>query len=118
MFTIFKTHFHTAHSINFAGGHGFIYEKLDDTEKHFDWSQYFKTLRKTADRMGIPDHVKFLFEPARDVLADIGALLLNVKRNIITNPVVSLIVTDGSRMLMPSAQLRDRRHNVVFLMHV
>lgn len=115
MFTIFKTHFPRAHSINFAGGHGFVYEKWDDSEKHFDWNHYFKALRATADRIGIPGHVQFLFEPARDVLADVGALLLSVKRNIITNPVASLVVTDGSRMLMPSAQLRDRRHNVVFL---
>ncbi|MEU1783407.1 hypothetical protein ABZ545_28535 [Streptomyces abikoensis] len=115
MFTIFLTHFPKAHSINFAGGHGFVYEKWDETEKHFDWGQYFKALRASADRMGIPEHVKFLFEPARDVLADTGALLLSVERNVLTNSVGSLVVTDGSRMLMPSAQLRDRRHNVVFL---
>ncbi len=115
MFTIFQTHFPNAKSINFAGGHGFVYEKWDEAEKHFDWGQYFQALRETADRMGIPEHVAFLFEPARDVLADTGALLLSVERNVITNSVGSLVVTDGSRMLMPSAQLRDRRHNVVFL---
>ena len=59
--------------------------------------------------------MKFLFEPARDVLADVGALLLGVKRDIVTNPVANVVVTDGSRMLMPSAQLRARRHNIVFL---
>lgn len=115
MFTIFNSHFHNAHSINFAGGHGFVYENWEEEEKHFDWHEYFQALRAIADRMDIPPHVKFLFEPARDVLADVGALLLGVKRNIITNPVSNLVVTDGSRMLMPSAQLRDRRHNVVFL---
>ncbi|GGR01074.1 hypothetical protein WEB32_09055 [Streptomyces netropsis] len=114
-FEIFKTHFPHAKSINFAGGHGFVYEAWDESTKHFDWNEYFKALREIADRMEIPDHVKFLFEPARDVLADTGALLLGVKRNVITNAVGSLVVTDGSRMLMPSAQLRDRRHNVVFL---
>jgi len=114
IFTIFKTHFPTARSINFAGGHGFVYEKWDESEKHFAWRPYFEALRQLAQRMGIPDHVKFLFEPARDVLADIGMLLLGVKRNIIENPTGNLVVTDGSRMLMPSAQLRGRRHNLIF----
>ncbi|WP_436494598.1 hypothetical protein [Actinokineospora sp. HUAS TT18] len=115
MFTIFEKHFPTAKSINFAGGHGFVYEEWDAEDKHFDWHMYFQALRETADRMGVPEHVRFLFEPARDVLADVGALVLGVKRDVITNPVSSLVPTDGSRMLMPSAQLRDRRHNVVFL---
>ncbi|MEX2984143.1 hypothetical protein [Streptomyces sp. C36] len=114
-FEIFNTHFPTARAINFAGGHGFVYESWDESEKHFDWAEYFRALREIADRMDIPGHVKFLFEPARDVLADTGALLLSVERDVITNSVGSLVVTDGSRMLMPSAQLRDRRHNVVFL---
>jgi diaminopimelate decarboxylase len=115
LFTIFKKHFPTARSLNFAGGHGFVYEEWAESAKHFDWHQYLNMLQKIAEQMQIPRHVKFLFEPARDVLADIGALLLRVKRNVITNPVSSLVVTDGSRMLMPSAQLRDRRHNVAFL---
>lgn len=115
LFTIFKTHFPGTRSVNFAGGHGFTYEKWDEADKHFDWHEYFRALRTIADRMGIPDDVKFLFEPARDVLADTGALLLGVKRNVISTPVASIVATDGSRMLMPSAQLRDRRHNVVFL---
>ncbi|WP_158891134.1 diaminopimelate decarboxylase [Amycolatopsis anabasis] len=115
LFSIFQTYFPTARAINFAGGYGFVYEEWDESEKHFDWNRYFTALRKTADRMGVPDRVKFLFEPARDVLADTGALLLKVKRDVITNPVTNLVVTDGSRMLMPSAQFRNRRHNVVFL---
>jgi diaminopimelate decarboxylase len=112
---IFTTHFPQVNSINFAGGHGFVYEEWDEATKHFQWEPYFRALRRIADQMGIPEHVKFLFEPARDVLADTGVLLLGVKRNVLTNAVGSLVVTDGSRMLMPSAQLRDRRHNVVFL---
>jgi diaminopimelate decarboxylase len=115
VFTIFKAHFPDARSIDFAGGHGFSYEKWDESEKHFDWIKYFSALREIAARVGVPDHVKFLFEPARDVLADVGALLLGVKRDIVTNPVANVVVTDGSRMLMPSAQLRSRRHNIAFL---
>jgi diaminopimelate decarboxylase len=114
IFTIFKTHFPTARSINFAGGHGFSYEKWDETEKHFAWRPYFEAMHQLSERMGIPREVKFLFEPARDVLADTGMLLLGVKRNIIENPISKLVVTDGSRMLMPSAQLRGRRHNLLF----
>jgi len=115
VFTIFKTHFPDARSINFAGGHGFVYEKWEETEKHFDWKQYFSALQELAARFEVPEHVKFLFEPARDVLADVGALLLSVKRDIVRNPVANLVVTDGCRMLMPSAQLRSRRHNIAFL---
>jgi diaminopimelate decarboxylase len=115
LFGIFQKYFPRTRSVNFAGGHGFVYEAWDESEKHFDWNQYFTALRQVVDRMGIPGHVKFLFEPARDVLADIGALLLKVERAVITNPVASIVVTDGSRVLMPSAQLRERRHNVVFL---
>ena len=115
IFSIFQTHFPAARSINFAGGHGFRYEPWDEAEKHFEWLPYFQALRTIADRSNVPAHVKFLFEPARDVLADIGTLLFGVKRNLIVNPVANLVVTDGSRMLMPSAQLRARRHNVVFL---
>jgi diaminopimelate decarboxylase len=115
MFTIFRKYFPDAQSINFAGGYGFAYDKWAESEKHFAWADYFAQLRAAADRMHIPDQVRFLFEPARDVLADTGALLVGVKRDLITNPVASVLVTDGSRMLMPSAQLRDRRHNVAFL---
>ncbi len=115
VFEIFKTYFPNARSIDFAGGHGFVYEKWEESEKHFDWTQYFSALREKAARFGVSDSVKFLFEPARDVLADVGALLLGVKRDIVTNPVANVVVTDGSRMLMPSAQLRQRRHNIVFL---
>jgi diaminopimelate decarboxylase len=115
MFTIFTKYFPRAASINFAGGHGFMYESWEESEKHFDWATYFGVLREIADRMQVPERVKFLFEPARDVLADTGVLLLSVERNVIKNPISNIVVTDGTRMLMPSAQLRDRHHNVLFL---
>jgi len=115
MFSIFNKYFPTARSVNFAGGHGFVYEHWNEAEKHFDWSEYLRVLADTAKQMGVPEHVQFLFEPARDVLADTGVLVLSVKRDVIKNPISRLVVTDGTRMLMPSAQLRDRRHNVLFL---
>ena len=65
--------------------------------------------------MGIPDYVNFLIEPGRDILADTGVLLVGVKRDIVKHSNANIVVTDGSRMLMPSAQLRNRSHNTVFL---
>ena len=115
MFEIYHTHFPQTRSINFAGGHGFRYDAWTEQDKHFDWGSYFQSLAELAERRDVPREVTFMFEPARDVLADVGALLLSVERNVLSNPVSSLVVTDGSRMLMPSAQLRDRRHNTVFL---
>lgn len=115
VFAIFKTHFPEARAVNFAGGHGFDYAGWDEDGKHFDWTRYFEALRSLAAAHGVPEHVRLLFEPARDVLADTGVLMLSVKRDIVSNPVSNLVVTDGSRMLMPSAQYRNRRHHVVFL---
>ncbi|MEU8993250.1 hypothetical protein [Streptomyces caniferus] len=115
VFSIYLEHFPTARSINFAGGHGFDYDAWSEAEKHFDWHQYFQRIQQAATRMEIPEDVTFLFEPARDVLADTGALLLDIERSVITTPVSSILVTNGCRMLMPSAQLRDRNHHVAFL---
>src|SRR5216684_1875704 len=115
VFMIFRTYFPTAKAINFAGGYGFSYEETNECKKHFEWHRYFRTLRDVADRFDIPHHVKFLFEPARDVLGDIGALLLQVERSVIKHPGANRVLTNGSRVLMPSAQYKERRHNVMFL---
>lgn len=115
IFQIYLDHFPTARSINFAGGHGFDYIKWDEEEKHFDWGTYFQKIAKLAEKIGIPKAVQFLFEPARDILADVGVLIVEVKRNIIKHSNGNILVTDGTRMLMPSAQLRNRSHNTVFL---
>lgn len=114
IFEIHMSHFPTARAINFAGGHGFVYEGWDQEKKHFDWLSYFQEIRDLASEMGVSPDVQFLFEPARDVLADIGILVAGVKRDLISHSVGNIIVTDASRMLMPSAQMRDRLHNVVF----
>lgn len=115
VFMIFRTYFPKARAINFAGGYGFAYEEWNEPEKHFEWGRYFLELRDAAARHGVPDNVKFLFEPARDVLGDVGALLLSVKRNVIANLGSNQVLTDGSRVLIPSAQYKERRHNVIFL---
>lgn len=115
IFRMYLDHFPTARSINFAGGHGFDYEKWSEAEKHFDWTTYFQAIRDLATEMKIPETVRFLFEPGRDVLADAGVLLTGIKRDIVQHSLGNIVVTDGSRMLMPSAQLRNRAHHTVFL---
>lgn len=115
MLSIHLEHFPEATSLNFAGGHGFVYEEWQTQVKHFAWEPYFSALAERVATHGVSEKVEFWFEPARDLLADVGMLVLGVKRNIVSNAVHNLIPTDGSRMLMPSAQLRDRHHNLVFL---
>lgn len=115
IFQMFVEHFPSAKSINFAGGHGFSYELWDEEQKHFDWLTYFLAIRDLAAEMKIPESVRFLFEPARDVLADSGVLVSSVKRDVVRHSNGHIVVTDSSRMLMPSAQLRNRPHNTVFL---
>jgi diaminopimelate decarboxylase len=108
-------HFPDAKAINFAGGHGFDYKGWDPAEKHFNWLSYFSSIRELADTMGVSPDVKFLFEPARDLLADVGVLIADVKRSMISHSIGNIVVTNASRMLMPSAQMRDRAHNIAFL---
>jgi diaminopimelate decarboxylase len=115
VFMICKTYFPKAKAINFAGGYGFAYETWDESDKHFQWDVYLKKLRDIAARYGIPKHVRFLFEPARDVLGDVGALMLGVRRKLIANGGSCQVLTDGSRVLIPSAQYKERHHNVIVL---
>ena len=115
VFMIFKTYFAEALAINFAGGYSFEYEELDEGKKHFNWDRYFSAMSEIAKRYEVPETVKLLFEPARDLLGDVGALLLSIKRKAIENPGHHQILTNGSRVLMPSAQYKERDHNVIFL---
>jgi diaminopimelate decarboxylase len=115
VFMIFRTYFPNAKAINFAGGFGFDYQEKSELKKHFEWGKYLKKLRENADRYGVPHDVKFLFEPARDILGDVGALLLSIERSIIKHPGANRLLTNGSRVLIPSAQYKERRHNVIFL---
>ncbi|MEL7217174.1 MAG: diaminopimelate decarboxylase [Pseudomonadota bacterium] len=108
-------HFPNAKAINFAGGHGFAYEGWDPAEKHFNWLSYFTSIHELAESMNVSPDVRFLFEPARDLLADVGVLVADVKRSVISHSIGNIVVTNASRMLMPSAQMRDRSHNVSFV---
>jgi diaminopimelate decarboxylase len=115
VFMIFRTYFPNAKAINFAGGFGFDYQEKNEGKKHFEWSKYLAKLCENAERYNIPPYVKFLFEPARDLLGDTGTLLLSVERSMIKHPGANRVLTNGSRVLIPSAQYKERHHNVIFL---
>jgi diaminopimelate decarboxylase len=114
-FMVFQSHFPLTRAINFGGGFGFHYEETDEEKKHFEWDRYLESLARIARHHKIPRNVRFLFEPARDVLGDVGVLMLRVKRALIRHPGANRLLTDGSRVLIPSAQYKNRKHNVVFL---
>ncbi len=113
VFMIYKTYFPGVKAIDFAGGYGFDYEFLDQESKHFEWDQYFRSLTETVKRHNVPDSVEFWFEPARDVFADVGVLVLSVER-LVRQPGANQLLIDGSRVLMPSAKMKNRAHNVLF----
>ncbi len=99
--------------INLGGGFGFDYENMDSEEKHFDWKSYFTCLDSLIKKYNVSSDVKFLFEPGRDILADVGQMILRVKR-IVEFPNSKEIATDGSYVYMPSATKRKRVHNLTF----
>lgn len=115
VFMIYRTYFPEAKTIDLAGGYGFDYEELDRDRKHFDWDLYLRQLAEAAARYDVPDSVDFMIEPARDLLADVGVLLLSVTRDPVLQPGSNQLVSDGSRMLMPSAKMKNRQHNVLFI---
>jgi len=112
---ITSSHFPAVKALDFAGGFGFDYQSTADSKKHFDWERYFTALAALAARYRISGNVRFIFEPARDLLGDVGVLLLRVQRDLIHQTGTARLLTDGSRVLMPSAQYKGRRHRVVFL---
>jgi diaminopimelate decarboxylase len=113
VFMIHKTHFPNAKAIDFAGGYSFDYETLDQEKKHFEWDRYFRSLKDAVERYSVSKSVEFWFEPARDLFADMGVLILSVKR-LVMQPGSNQLLIDGSRVLMPSAKMKDRAHNVLF----
>ena len=99
--------------INLGGGFGFDYEEMDSERKHFDWDSYFSYLDSFIKKYRIPNDVKFLFEPGRDILADVGQMILRIKR-IVEFPKTREVSTDGSYVYIPSATKRNRVHNLIF----
>jgi len=112
---ITSSHFPAVKALDFAGGFCFDYEGTVDSSKHFNWERYFAELAAMTARYGISRNVRFMFEPARDLLGDVGVLLTRVQRDLIHQSGAARLLTDGSRVLMPSAQYKVRRHRVVFL---
>jgi len=110
---IWRKYFPEVKEINLGGGFGFDYENTDSDKKHFDWREYFDYLSLLVRKYQIPVDVKFLFEPGRDILADVGQMVLCVKR-IVKFPNSTEISTDGSYVYMPSATKRKRIHNLIF----
>ncbi len=100
--------------INLGGGFGFDYEAENSEDKHFDWDAYFAYLKKLHKKYSVPNEVNFILEPGRDILADAGYLILQVKR-VINFPKSKQISTDGSFVYLPSAKQRNRNHKVTFL---
>ena len=105
-----------AYDINLGGGYGFDYHVREPYEaKHFPWRSYFIMLREVIRRFGVDDRVSFFIEPGRDILADVGVFVMQVTRDLINRPGVSHLPTDGSFIYMPSAKVRQRQHNVLFV---
>lgn len=105
----------SAHDINLGGGYGFDYHIREPYEaKHFPWRAYFVMLKEVMRRFGVDQQMSFLIEPGRDVLADTGLFAMRVTRDLIKRPGLSHLPTDGSFVYLPSAKVRQRRHNVVF----
>ena len=114
VFMIHRTYFPHVRAIDLAGGYGFDYAAWRQSDKHFQWDVYFEAVKRTAQKYAVSDSVDFIIEPARDLLADVGVLVLGVKRETIINPGTNQLVTDGSRVLMPSALYKNRMHNILF----
>jgi len=111
---IWSKYFPEIKEINLGGGFDFNYKGSTSEEKHFDWSDYFECLNGLIKKYSISDDVKFLFEPGRDILADVGQMVLQVKR-VVKFPNNTEVATDGSYVYLPSATKRNRKHELLFL---
>ncbi|MHB8871406.1 MAG: type III PLP-dependent enzyme domain-containing protein [Candidatus Doudnabacteria bacterium] len=110
---IYKKYFPGVKLINLGGGFGFDYVNTDSRKKHFKWDSYLKYLSTQIKKMNLTNDLSFVIEPGRDIFADFGSLFLNVKRVMISSK-QNIIATDGSYVLIPSATIRERKHNVQF----
>lgn len=112
-FKIWKDYFPQVKNINLGGGFGFDYDTNYLNSKHFNWSKYFSFLGKKINEFSVPDSVNFLLEPGRDIFADVGQMLIKVKR-VVQEKGFKNLSTDGSYVYMPSATIRARQHNLNF----
>ncbi|MDO8481125.1 MAG: hypothetical protein Q7S65_04925 [Nanoarchaeota archaeon] len=99
--------------LNFGGGFRYEYAAPTRESKHFPWRVYFSQLRSLVDRYQLPKEVVLSIEPGRDLFADVGELLVRVNR-VHARKGVQQVFTDGSYVLMPSATIRARQHEVRF----
>ncbi|MEK6825277.1 MAG: hypothetical protein AABY00_00665 [Nanoarchaeota archaeon] len=97
--------------INLGGGFKFDYEK----QEHFEWLPYFRTLKERIQKYALNSNVVICIEPGRDVLADVGQLVLQVNGVEKTwGKECYEIFTNGSYVYMPSATIRPRQHHLQF----
>lgn len=112
-FRIFNHYFPETKKINLGGGFGFHYAASATSPQHFPWNIYFEGIKKQLLKYKIPEGVKILLEPGRDIFADAGLLLLSVKR-VITHHGGIKVATDGSYVHVPSSTVRKRQHRTRF----
>ncbi len=112
----YKQYFPGASEINLGGGFGFDYSASDTTEKHFNWDKFFHFVSRILQEEGIPESLRLIIEPGRDVLADTGLFTVLVKR-VVTQEGLRSVAIDGSFVYMPSATTRKRQHQLNFFTH-
>ena len=101
--------------LNLGGGFSFDYQEKDNEKQHFDWVAYFGRLKERIASFKMKEDVNFVLEPGRDILADSGVLVLRVTgMEKPSGKNYHEVYTDGSYVLMPSAMLKGRQHQVAF----
>ncbi len=108
-------HFPDLREINLGGGFYFDYEEKDNEKQHFNWKIYFSELRKRIDELGVGNNVRFVLEAGRDILADVGVMVVkvnNIER--VFGSECYEVYTDGSYVLIPSATVKNRQHQLRF----
>ena len=106
-------HFPELKEINLGGGFYFDYEEKNDEKQHFDWVVYFSELRKRIDELGVSDNVIFVLEPGRDILADVGIMIVKVHALEKTFGLEYCdVYTDGSYVFIPSSTVKVRQHQL------
>lgn len=110
-----QQYFPDVETINLGGGFGFDYEKKESEAKHFAWNEYFAALRAKIIANRVREDMRFIIEPGRDVFADVGQLLMRIKRLTAHTRKEVNVNVNGSYVLMPSAMMRKRQHRTVFL---